>query len=86
MLPASELSEARPWRPGARGRPRLLQGESGAWSATSWVRGVWAAWSEARMFCTVIIIITIIIMIITCTVLMAEVVGEVEASRSRGLQ
>ena len=70
MLPASELSEARPWRPGARGRPRLLQGESGAWSATSWVRGVWAAWSEARMF---------------CTVLMAEVVGEVEASRSRGL-
>ena len=66
-------SEARPWRPGARGRDQGVSSGAvcGACSATSWVRGVWAAWRLARMF---------------CTVLMAEVVGEVEASLSWGLE
>ena len=70
MLPASE---ARLWRPGARPSQGASRGAGGgACRATSWLRGVWAsAWSLARMF---------------CTVLMAEVVGEVEASLSWGLE
>ena len=75
MLAASgaEVREARPWSPGARGSDQgeTRGAECGAWSATSCESGVWAAWRLARMF---------------CTVLMAEVVGEVEASLSWGLE